>query len=104
MGGSFSEVGTCVDLNTCIEFHSRSWALRKQTGYQIGNLQFNQIFCGLLHVDDSAVGSGIWCSDCIFKFLQMIFPQDVGVELEETGDAFQFLSSVLVFTEGRDFL
>ena len=80
MGGSFSEIGTCLDFNYCLEIMARSKKKRQNAGFQYENLSFDSIFGGLLHVDDCLVGSGIYCCDCIVLYLQRIFPADVGIE------------------------
>ena len=74
-----------------------------EVGMSFQNLRFDQIMCGLLHVDDGLVWSGIWCCECLFKIVVSIFPNDVGLEVDESGSIIRFLSSVLIFHEDASF-
>ena len=93
MGGSYSEIGTSMDLNHSINKAANSRPRREEIGMQYKDLKFSQILGGLLHVDDALVASAIWCPECLESILKKLFPYDVGIEVEEKGFILRFLSS-----------
>ena len=52
------------------------------------------------HVDDSLWFSRALCTSCIFELVRAVWPQDVGVTLEEEGTSCTFLHCDVLFDEG----
>ena len=94
-GGSFSEPATLIDLGFSNHEFIKSKAKRNSMGMQYLDLEAEQILFGLVHVDDGLFGSYIFCQDCILDCIQKLWPDDVGVKLEESGESIHFLSALI---------
>lgn len=56
---------------------------------------FSDVVTGVLHVDDMAVFSKVWCAHCLTKKLKKMFPSDIGLNLEEQGPTLRILSVII---------
>ena len=100
MGGALSEPGTLVDLGLDVmELHKTAEKLR-DVGWDFGDFSAQQMVAGVTHVDDSVAFSRLICHKCIFSGMTRLWPDDVDVELEETGPILSFLSTVIHITDG----
>ena len=95
MGGSMSEPGTCVDLNSTLESAELRPAdfIPAEVAQHV--TKFSQCIAGILHVDDSLAVSKIFCASCMHKILGSVWPADVGTTLEEQGCTVRMLSAVV---------
>ena len=67
-----------------------------------GNLNMGAVVQGVLHVDDTLILSRIHCTSCLWKNIQRIWPEDVGLTLEGEGPTFSFLhTEVCIVNDGR---
>lgn len=93
MGGSFSEPATLVDLGEdtfCL--YSDEGQTAQRCGWFIPGIPVESTVQGVQHVDDAAIFSQIWCTDCLFQGTQALWPPDVGTTLEGDSSPVHFLS------------
>ena len=96
MGGSFSEPATLIDLqDDVLQFHhNKSTALH--CAWHHPDLSPEETVMGCQHVDDALIGSTILCLSCLESGLKKLWPSDVGVSVEETGNKLRFLQAEIV--------
>ena len=52
---------------------------------------------GIQYVDDALVLSKVWCSACLYRGMQKVWPEDIGIAHEGDGPCLTYLhSSVLI--------
>ena len=91
MGGPVSAPCTSLDLETAIERFYANPAVAQDVGWHLDGYKAQQLVQGMLHVDDSVVFSKVYCEDCFFNGVQKLWPRDVGVSLEASGEHVPFL-------------
>ena len=101
MGGSFSEPGTLVDLNEELHVLHQSPERLKSVGWAFKGWRLEELVSGVMHVDDAVVFSRIFCNQCLETGVRHVWPQDVGVSLEEVGPTVRMLQSHIHVKEGR---
>ena len=86
MGGSFSEPATLVDLGESVyRLYTDGGNTARRVGWALDKARPDQLVQGLQHVDGAAIFSEVFCSECLLRGPQKLWPRDVGVSLEETG-------------------
>ena len=97
MGASLSEPCTMCDINRDVFRCSTSRSKARKCGWMTPQvpLPFEKIVTGVLHVDDMAVFSKIWCQDCIAAKIKRSFPADIGLQVEEEGPTLRILSVIV---------
>ena len=95
MGGSFSEPGTLVDLNEELRILAEDSNKMCEIGWHFKNWTLTDLVSGLMHVDDAIVFSRIFCSCCLERGMKQLWPEDVGISLEETGPTVRMLQSYI---------
>ena len=101
MGGSFSEPATLVDLGEDIFSLYDEDQDANISGWRITGFSLDELVQALQHVDDAFLLSLVWCTDCLYKGVLMVWPQDVGVKLEEFGPMVRFLQSTVHVVNSR---
>ncbi len=90
MGGALSEPGTMIDLGHDVwELHTKPERI-VDIGWDFGNLSPAQMVAEISHVDDSLLLSKLLCCSCLLSGLERLWPQDVGVSMEETGPILRY--------------
>ena len=82
---------TSLDLETAIVSYYNNPAVAKATGWVLEDMDPQDLIQGILHVDDSICMSKVFCTDCLFRGVQALWPKDVGVSLEAEGARIPFL-------------
>ena len=59
------------------------------------NIPFEKVVAGVLHVDDLAVFSKVWCARCLASKVQQTFPSDLGFTVEAEGPTLKILRFIL---------
>ena len=98
MGGSFSEPGTLVDLSEEIRLLDASSEKLVEVGWNFKGWKLDHLVSGLMHVDDAAVFSRIFCPRCLEQGMKRLRPQDVGISLGEIGPTVRMLHSHIHIT------
>ena len=93
MGGSFSEPGTLVDLSEEIRLLDENSGKLVEVGWNFKGWKLHDLVSGLMHVDDAVVFSRIFCPGCLEQGMKRLWPQDVGISLEEIGPTVRMLHS-----------
>ena len=101
MGGSFSEPATLVDLGEAIRQLHEDVSVQRRVGWYFANTPIEKLVMGMLHVDDSLVGSCVYCHKCLFKGVESLWPPDVGTKLEEHGSRIRFLQADVHVLHGK---
>ena len=95
MGGSFSEPGTLVDLNEELRLVHQNVDKLKEVGWFFQGWKLENLVTGLMHVDDAVVFSKIFCHDCLETGMKKLWPEGVGISLEEVGPTVRMLHSYI---------
>ena len=91
MGGPVSSPCTSLDLETAIARFYRDPKTAERIGWHVDGFTPAQLVQGLLHVDDAIALSKVLCVDCLFRGVEQLWPEDVGVSLEGSGGNVPFL-------------
>ena len=98
-GHAISEPATLAESGWYIRRLYQNVRRLRRLGFCWGSLSADQMFAGLLHVDDLLLASGLFCGQCMQVLLNRCFPQDFQWGAEEEGDSVRFLHTVVVAGE-----
>lgn len=93
MGAAFSEPATLVDMGYTINDLQQNPRKLQDIGWNLGDHKFNRLICGATHVDDSIIGSFVFCHQCLQHGIEQAWPADFGISVEEVSPCIRFLSS-----------
>ena len=90
-GGPVSAPCASLDLETAVERFYTSPAVAQEVGWYLDGFAPSELVQGMLHVDDAIAFSKVFCEDCLYEGVRKLWPEDVGVSLEASGEAVPFL-------------
>ena len=85
-----SAAATCIDIEMDVASLAQGNATLKRVKWFVPSaplLKSSQLVAGFQHVDDALVCSKIFCEECLLNGVRKLWPEDVGVSLEGSGNS-----------------